>query len=78
MHGYRDTAVPIPDLWTVDPALSAAAVVLVTVHMMSELEGEGGCDKMGRVYCDKLQSAALYTLHAETAAPSPPPPHQPG
>ena len=54
----------------VNPALSAAAVVLVTVHMMSELEGEGGCDKMGRVYCDKLQSAAL---HAKTAAPSPHP-----
>ena len=50
---------------------------VVTVHMMSELEGEGGCDKMGRVYCDKLQSAALYTLHAKTAA-APPPPHQPG
>ena len=49
-------------------------MVLVTVHMMSELEGEGGCDKMGRVYCDKLQSAALYTLHAKTAAPSPPTP----
>ena len=59
-----------------DPALSAAFVVLMTVHMMSELEGEGGCDKMGRVYCDKLQSAALYTLHAKTAA-APPPPHQP-
>ena len=26
---------------SVDPALSAAALVLVTVHMMSELEG--GC-----------------------------------
>ena len=76
LQQLEDNSSPHPG--PVDCGLSAAALVLVTVHMMSELEGEGGCDTMGRVYCDKLQSAALYTLHAKTAAPSPPPPHQPG
>ena len=47
MHGYRDmwsldNCSPHPGpVDSVDPALSAAALVLVTVHMMSELEG--GC-----------------------------------
>ena len=71
LQQLEDNSSPHPG--PVDCGLSAAALVLVTVHMMSELEGEGGCDKMGRVYCDKLQSAALYTLHAKTAAPSPTP-----
>ena len=36
-----------------------------SIPIMWELGCEGGCDRMGRVYCDKLRSAPL---HAKTAA----------